>query len=144
MFVVLGRTWNQWFPINKNLWTSSYVLYAGGWSFVLLSLFYSLFDGLQLQEKSRAVRALLWPLLVFGSNAIAAFLFSEIAVESLIWWKVTSSDPRILTAWSWIYFRGFARHASTENTSLAFALAFVVFCFFPNWLMWRRKLFLRI
>jgi predicted acyltransferase len=82
---------------------------------------------------------------VYGSNAITAFLVSEFAVETMLWWKVTiPADPRIKTAWSWLYFTLFARHASTENTSLAFACAYVVVCFVPNWLLWRKKLFLRI
>jgi predicted acyltransferase len=43
-FLILGQLWNLVFPINKNLWTSSFVLYVGGWSLVLLSLFYYIID----------------------------------------------------------------------------------------------------
>jgi predicted acyltransferase len=141
--------WNPWFAINKNLWTSSYVLFAGGWSLVLLALCYWLFDTLKVQQRSRAGRALLWPLLVYGSNAITAFVFSEFVVETLLWWKVprapgADGTPRTISAWGWVYQHGFARHGSTANTSLAFACAYVVFCFLPNWLLWRRKIFLRI
>jgi predicted acyltransferase len=143
--LTLGMIWNPWFPINKNLWTSSYVLFAGGWSLLALGLAYWLLDARRLQQHSRTARALLWPLLVYGSNAITAFLVSELLVETLLWWRVTTTaDPRVLTAWAWLYFRIFARQASTENTSLAFAIAFVVVCFLPNWLLWRRKIFLRI
>jgi len=42
--LLLGGLWNLWFPINKNLWTSSFVLYAGGWSLLLLGLFYLVID----------------------------------------------------------------------------------------------------
>jgi len=144
--LALGLLWSPWFPINKNLWTSSYVLFAGGWSLLLLALFYWLFDTLQLQQHSRAARALVWPLLVFGSNAIFAFVFSEMLVETLIAWKLPPASPgdHILSVWAWLYTHLFAVHGSTENTSLAFGLAFVVLCFLPNWLLWRRKLFLRI
>jgi predicted acyltransferase len=142
--LALGLLWNPWFPINKNLWTSSYVLFAAGWSLLALALLFWLLDGRQIQQRSRAARALVWPWLVFGSNAITAFVFSELAVETLLWWKVHTGDPRIPTAWAWLYFRLFARHGSTANTSLAFALAFVAFCFLPNWVLWRRKIFLRV
>ncbi len=147
--LALGKLWNPWFPINKNLWTSSYVLFAGGWSLLILAVFYWLFDVQRVQERSRVARAMLWPLLVYGSNAITAFIFSELAVESLLWWKVPPNpafDPEghIHTAWAWLYYHLFARQGSTENTSVAFALAFVVVCFIPNWLLWRRKLFLRV
>ena len=145
IFLTLGLLWNPWFPINKNLWTSSYVLFAAGWSLLLLALFHWLFDMQHLQLRSRLARAILWPLQVYGSNAITAFLFSEALVETLLWWHVSvPADPRIQTAWSWLYFTLFARHNSTENTSLAFALAYVVVSFLPNWFLWRRKLFLRI
>jgi predicted acyltransferase len=42
--LILGKIWNVVFPINKNLWTSSFVLYAGGWSLVLLAVFYWIID----------------------------------------------------------------------------------------------------
>jgi predicted acyltransferase len=144
--LALGMLWNPWFPINKKLWTSSYVFYAGGWSMLLLAVFYWLFDSLQLQQRSRAARALVWPLLVFGSNAIAAYCFSEMLVESLIAWKLPTSaaNGRPLTAWAWLYTHLFAYHGSTENTSLAFGLAYVAVCFVPIWLLWRRRIFLRI
>jgi predicted acyltransferase len=143
--LALGLLWNPWFPINKNLWTSSYVLFAGGWSLLLLALMFWLFDDRQLQERSRFTRAILWPMQVFGANALTAFIFSEFLVETLIWIKLPP-DPagHARTAWAWLYFTLFARHGSTENTSLAFAAAYVVVCFLPNWMLWRRKIFVRV
>ena len=144
--LALGLLWSPWFPINKNLWTSSYVLFAAGWSLLLLALFYWLFDTLQLQDRSRAAKAILWPLLVYGSNAIAAFVISGLGVLSLIAWKLAPVTPgtRAPSAWDWLYAHIFATHGSNQNTSLAFAMAYVVVCFLPNWLLWRRKIFLRV
>jgi predicted acyltransferase len=143
--LALGLLWNPWFPINKNLWTSSYVLFAGGWSLLLLALMYRLFDARQFQHRSSFAGAVLWPMQVFGANALTAYIFSEFLVETLIWIK-RPPDPQghIRTVWAWLYFHLFARNGSTENTSLAFAAAFVVVCFLPNWLLWRRKIFLRV
>ena len=140
--LALGVLWNSWFPINKNLWTSSYVLFAGGWSLVALALAFWLLDIVKIQQRSRTARALLWPLLVYGSNAITAYVISEFVVDTLLWWKLPHSPGR--TAWAWLYFHFFARHGSNENTSLAFAMAFVIVCFVPNWLLWRRRIFLRV
>ena len=42
--LIVGLIWGHWFPIIKNLWTSSYVLYAGGWRLLLLALFYWIID----------------------------------------------------------------------------------------------------
>lgn len=143
--LALGLLWNPWFPINKNLWTSSFVLFAGGWSLLLLALFYWLFDTLQIQQRSSAARAILWPLLVYGSNAIAAYVISDLIVLSLIAWKVAVlPNGHPITAWAYLYAHLFASHGSNENTSLAFAFAYVVVCFVPIWLLWRRKIFLRV
>jgi predicted acyltransferase len=54
----------------------------------------------------------------------------------------TPSAP--ITAWLWIYRHLFAFHDSTEVTSLLFALAFTAVCFLPNWLLWRKKIFLKV
>jgi len=142
--LLLGQLWNPWFPINKKLWTSSYVLYAGGWSILLLSLFYWLFDSLELQKRSRLARGILWPMLVFGSNAITAYCFSELLVETLLWIKLPTAPGHTLSVWRWLYTHLFAFHGSTYNTSLAFAIAYVAVCFIPNWLLWRKRIFLRL
>ena len=145
-----GLAWNPAFPINKNLWTSSYVLFAAGLSLLLLALCYWLIDIRGLNEKP-AGKAFLWPWLVFGSNAITAFVLSNFLVELALWIKVPAgafvnpADPtQQISTWLWTYRHIFARHQSNEITSVAFALAFTALCFLPNWLLWRRKIFLKI
>jgi predicted acyltransferase len=143
IFVVAGKLWSRTFPINKNLWTSSYVLLAAGISLLGLALFYWLLDMLRVQDKSRLAKAALWPWLVFGSNAIAAFVFSELFVETMLWIKVPN-DGKTITAWNWVYLHVFSHGHSSELTSVAFALAFVVLCFLPNWFLWHKRIFLKI
>jgi predicted acyltransferase len=150
-----GLAWSRWFPINKNLWTSSYVLYAAGWSLVPLALCYWLIDIRRMNERP-AGRTVLWPWLVFGSNAITAFVLSNFLVEAMLWIKVPAgamvgtaavnavASASSISAWLWVYQHGFAHGDSTEVTSLAFALAFTAICFVPNWVLWRRKIFLKI
>jgi predicted acyltransferase len=141
-----GLLWNLSFPINKNLWTSSYVLFSAGWALLLLALLYWLIDIRRLHE-TKAGKWLMWPWLVFGSNAIAVFCISVFLVETMIWIKLLSTvgaDGKPITAWFWIYHNLFARNGSTNVTSLAFALAFVAVCFIPNWLLYRKRIFLKI
>jgi predicted acyltransferase len=144
-----GLVWNPWFPINKNLWTSSYALLSGGISLVLLALCYWLIDLRKMQDKPLG-RVLLWPWLVFGSNAITAFVLSNFVVELMLWIKVPAggkygaAPTGFVSAWMWVYQHGFARGHSTELSSLAFALAFTALCFIPNWILWRRKIFLKV
>jgi predicted acyltransferase len=125
-----GLLWSRWFPINKNLWTSSYVLFSAGWSLLLLALCHYVVDVRRIRQ-TRAGEWAIFPWLVFGSNAIAAFVLSNFVVEVMLWIKVPGGalvspvDPgRPITAWLWAYRHLFARTQSTEVTSLAFALAF--------------------
>jgi predicted acyltransferase len=141
-----GLLWNLSFPINKNLWTSSYVLFSAGWALLLLALFYWLID-IRHFNQTKAGKWLTFPWLVFGSNAIVAFCVSEFLVINLIWIKLPfelGPNGQPVTAWFWIYHHLFAFNGSTRNTSLAFAIAFVAVCFLPNWLLWRKKIFLKI
>ncbi len=74
--VILGFVWNPWFPLNKKLWTSSFVLYAAGWSLLILAAFWFL---VQVRNYRRGT----WPLLVFGTNAISAYVISEVMADCL-------------------------------------------------------------
>jgi predicted acyltransferase len=148
--ILAGLLWNPTFPINKNLWTSSYVLFSAGLSLVLLALCYWFIDMRRLNQ-SQAGKAILFPWLVFGSNAITAFVLSNFLVELMIWIKVPAGalvNPAApatrIASWLWTYRHLFARHTSTNITSLAFALAFTALCFLPNLFLWRRKIFLKI
>jgi predicted acyltransferase len=67
----LGLVWNNWFPINKALWTSSYVLLAGGLALLVLATLYWVCD-------VRGYRSWAKPAVAFGVNAIAVFFFSAI------------------------------------------------------------------
>jgi predicted acyltransferase len=71
VFVVAGLIWSLWFPIIKNLWTSSYVLFAGGLSLLQLALFYWLIDILKYQK---------WAFffVVVGSNAITIYMLTHV------------------------------------------------------------------
>jgi predicted acyltransferase len=148
--LMAGGAWNDIFPINKNLWTSSYVLFSAGLSLLLLALCYWLIDIRRLNDRPIG-KALLWPWLVFGSNAITAFVVSNFLVEIALWIKVPAgalasptNPAKPISAWQWTYLHVFARHGSTQVTSVAFALAFTALCFIPNWLLWRKKIFFKI
>jgi predicted acyltransferase len=141
-----GLLWNLWLPINKNLWTSSYVLFSAGWALLLLAAFYWLLDIRHFNE-TKAGKWITLPWLVFGSNAIVVFCVSVFIVENMIWIKIPHSigpNGNPMTAWYWTYYNLFAFNGSTDNTSLAFALAFVAVCFIPNWLLWRKRIFVKI
>jgi predicted acyltransferase len=143
--VIAAIFWNSSFPINKNLWTSSYVLFSASWSLLTLALCYWLIDMRRLNDTPTG-KVLLWPWLVFGSNAITAFVVSNLIVKIMLWIKVSDSfsTGKPITAWLWTYRHLFARNGSTNVTSVAFAIAVVAACFLPNWYLWRKRIFLKV
>ncbi len=66
LLLILGTVWNLIFPINKNLWTSSFVLFSGGWSILLFTVFYGIIDCYHFTKWSK-------PLLWIGSNSILIY-----------------------------------------------------------------------
>src|SRR5258705_445982 len=76
--VLLGGLWNLSFPINKKLWTSSYVLFAAGLSLLLLALCLVIVDLPRKRSTGPDRSRFLTPFFVFGTNAISAYVFSEL------------------------------------------------------------------
>jgi predicted acyltransferase len=141
--VLAGGFWSPWFPINKNLWTSSFVLLTAGWTALALAVLSLLVDR-RPEPWPRWLRLSTWPWFVFGSNAIAAYVVSIIIVKTCLFIKITGPDGLKRTLWLLYYKTLFARTASTDWTSLAFALSIVLLCFLPNWWLWHHKKFLKI
>ena len=139
-----GLLWSLSFPLNKKLWTSSYVLFAAGISAMLLAVLHDLIDIRGLGE-TRVGRILAWPWLVFGSNAITAFITSEVLEKVLAYFKFANPDGgNPVSLMARIYRNVFASHGSTVNTSLAFAIVFTLACFLPNLYLWRKGIFLKL
>ena len=67
LLLALGLLWNLFFPINKNMWTSSYVLYSGGWSTLLFALFYFVID-------VRGSKNWCLPFVWMGANSILIYV----------------------------------------------------------------------
>ena len=138
--VLLGSLWNLSFPINKKLWTSSYVLFAGGLSLLLLALCLLIVD---LRDKSPGTSRhsrFLNPLLVFGTNAIAAYVFSELLQSTL-----SSIHPRPGTNLQQLLYRSIT-HVMPNHAfaSLLYSIGFVAVCWVPVWALYRRSLFIKI
>ena len=71
IFVLVGLLWGEYHPIIKNLWTSSFVVLAGGWSLILMAFFYLLIDVVQVKKWAM-------PFVWIGMNPIAIYLLSSV------------------------------------------------------------------
>jgi predicted acyltransferase len=134
--IAVGWAWNPFFPINKALWTSSYVLFTGGLALQFLALFYWIID-------IKGYRRWAKPFEVFGLNAIALYVGSWLMAELLGLIKIPSGGSSIPLQ-SWIFENLFASWASPTNASLAFAIAFVLVWLGIMWVLYRRKIFLSV
>ncbi len=133
----VGLLWGQLFPINKGLWTSSYVVFTAGMGGLLLAGFYWAIE-------LRGWKAWSRPSVIYGVNAIAVFVLSGLLTKVLVRWQVPTEAGATTSAYSWIYTNVFASWAGPLNGSLAFAISYVTFWLFLMWLLYRRSIFIKI
>ncbi len=143
--VLSGALWNPWFPINKKLWTSSFALFAGGWSLLLLALAMVLIDLKRFgrHDVSRADApehpTLYSPLLVFGTNAIAAYMVSELLPPLLA--LIPTPGGNLLRSYAvWL-------HTAVPVygvPSMLFGLTFVTLTWLLVYPLYRKRIFLRV
>jgi len=144
--LITGGLWNFTFPVNKKLWTSSYVLYAAGWSLLLLALSIYLVDiyGARKTNASDASRTdeqarnRTMVLLVFGTNAIAAYVLSELLPGLL---DLIHPHPSILRS----FYLGILRVIPySPIASMIYCIIFAAICWLPIYVLYRRRIFLKI
>ena len=146
--VAVGWAWNAWFPINKALWTSSYVFFTAGLALQFLALCYWLID----------IKGYKWwtkPFVIFGVNAIVLFVGTGVMARLLAmtsgfmgrfetFIRVTKPDGSPMALQSWIYNHGYASWLSPNNASLAFAICFILLWLFLMWLLFRKNVVIKI
>ena len=139
---LLGAAWNPWFPLNKKLWTSSFVLFAGGWSLLLLALSIWVVDIIRAAESkpNRAQRSRVFtPFLVFGTNAIVAYVFSELLAGAFDNIRVGTGNLQ-----QWLYHAIHAAVPDPAFASLLYSLGFVAVCWIPVYLLYRKRIYIKI
>ena len=135
--VALGLLWNFRFPINKALWTSSYVAFTSGAALWLLALCYWLVD-------VRGRRRWAVPFRIFGLNALAVFFLTGLAARLMGLVKVTGADGRETSVHQYVYKNLFASWASPVNASLLFAVCFVLVWLGLMAILYRRNVFIKV
>lgn len=119
--LLVGWIWGHWFPIVKYSWTSSFVLFAGGWSYLLLALFYLIIDVWR-------VRKWAFGFIVIGMNSIAVYMAARLF------------DFRNIGN---VFVGGLAKRLGPWNDFVQYVAAFVVVWLILYW-MYRKKTFIKI
>ncbi len=137
MAIVVGLFWSIVFPINKSLWTSSYVVFTSGAALQFLGFCYWLIDVKGIQKWA-------YPAIVYGMNAIAVFVLSGLLAKFLAYTKLTGPDGNPISLQNWIYNNIFASWASPINASLLFAIVTVLFWLGMMMILYQKKIFIKI
>jgi predicted acyltransferase len=135
--VIAGYVWDWFFPINKALWTSSYVMFTGGLALQLLALCYWAID---LKGYKRWAQ----PFVVFGVNALALYVLSSLMMKAMLVIKAPKLDGTIGDLKTFIYERVFATWLSPINASLLFALSYVALWWLLMYALYRRRIFIKV
>ena len=131
--VLLGLLWDLEFPINKALWTSSYVLYTGGLATIFLALSYWIIDANNYNRFTK-------PFVVYGVNAITVFFVSGLLPRLLNMIKIKPD----IGALTWFDQTFFTPYFSPINASLAYAIFVVLFFYVILWLMYKKNIIIKV
>jgi predicted acyltransferase len=138
LLILGGLIWHQFFPINKPLWTSSYVLYTGGIAFATLAWFIWVID-------VKGYRKWTMPLQVYGLNPLFAFVLSGVLARTLTRLiHVPVGDGETVTGYVWLYTRIFEPLAGPLNGSLLFAITMVVVIWLVVLPLYRKNIIIKI
>jgi predicted acyltransferase len=140
--LALGYLWSIEFPLNKKMWTSSYVLVAAGWALVVFALAYWVCEVKGLCREGWS-KGLAWPWLIFGSNAIVAYMVSELLGETqaMILFTYRGHDT---TPFGYVREQIFRAVSDPGWAAFGYSVFYTALCFIPVWILFRKKIFLKV
>ncbi len=138
IFTLAGYLWSFILPLNKPLWTSSYVLYTAGLAAILFAVLIYLIDVKGYKKWTSFF-------VVFGLNPLFIFALSGIWAKTL-WYIIRFEDVRegVITGSGWLYQHIFVPIAGNMNGSLLYAITHVVFFWFIGYILYRKKIFIKV
>lgn len=135
--LVIGIVMAIWMPINKNLWTSSYVIFMAGMALHFLGFCYWFID-------VKGIKKWAFPFVVFGMNAIVAYFTLSLIGKTIAYWNFTQSDGTKTSVKHWIYDNLFQPWAGDYLGSLLFPIAMMVIWFFFLYWLYKKKIFVKL
>ena len=128
----IAYLWNLIFPVNKKLWTSSFVIFTVGLDCILIAA---------LTYVTQFTKTIKWTKFfqVFGKNPLFIYLLSELLATILY---LTPASPS-MNLYRWIYQNIFS-YAGGYIGSLLFAIAYMLLCWFVGYLLDKRKIYVKV
>ncbi len=134
---MLGSAWGAALPINKQLWTATYVVFMAGISMQLLA-------GLQWLGQLEGPSAWLKPLQIAGVNALFFYVFAQCLQRVLVYGRLHTGDGGTVRLRILIYDRFFAGWAAPEMGSLVYVLVFLAICYALVVVLYRKRVFIKL
>lgn len=137
IFLLVGVKWSAWFPINKSLWSPSYVWVTAGLALMLLSLIYWMIE----------IKGWRWgwkPFEILGVNALAAYFLHIFFLKLQNLWKIDLGDGNITNSRLYFTRHVFETWLSPPAASLAYALCYTLLCWALFWALYRKKIFIKV
>jgi predicted acyltransferase len=135
--VLVGFVMDTWFPINKSLWTSSYVVFTTGMALNVLGTCYWLID-------IKGYRRWSTPFVIYGTNPILAYVLSSLMAKVLLLWRITLPDGSQMHLRRYLFDTFFLPLARPVNASLLYAVAYVLFWLGITAVLYRKRIFIKI
>lgn len=135
--IIAGLIWDLYFPINKALWTSSYVLLTSGIAAIALGISYFIID-------VKEYKGFTSPFIAFGSNAIVAYMLAELGQNLLYTITVNTEGGNVISLKNYLFNGMFQNSQNLDTASLIFAVAYVLLIFIPLYIMNRKKIFVKV
>ena len=135
--MMFGLVWNGFFPINKSIWTSSYVVFTAGMACVSLATIMWIVDVNGLKRWTK-------PFVIYGMNPMVAFVGSAVVARMIYSVLSVTYQGKSVPLETAIYQVAFASWLSPVNASLAFAMAFVLMFYGILYALYRKQIFFKI
>lgn len=137
LLLAVSLTWDVFFPINKKIWTSSYVLYTGGIATLFLGLCYWAIDVMGWKRWA-------YPFKVFGLNALFVYVLSGLVAKMMYMIQWPAADGGTTSLQSLVYHNAYLQIWSGKAASLAYAIGFVLSMYVANLILYRNRIYIKV
>ncbi len=132
-----GLLMNHWIPINKSLWSTSYVVFTAGMALTVLAVCFWLMD-------FKGYRRWATPFVIYGTNPIVAYVLSSLMAKLMLLGKLTLADGSKIDFQQFVFDRFFRPLARPVDASLIYALAYVLFWLGITAVLYRNRIIIKM
>ncbi|MDX1327918.1 MAG: DUF5009 domain-containing protein, partial [Arenibacter sp.] len=132
LLIALGLLWDPFFPINKPIWTSSYVLYSVGWTLLVLAILIYVLELWNLKKWAYFFEA-------FGKNPLFIYVLSGVVAKLLGFIQING-----ISLHSWIYKNLYLSWLDNINASLAFAISFIIVMWLIGYVLDKKRIYIKV